>query len=153
MKKQKVATVKKGTAGRPEKYTIDFCLKEIEEFWEVLKDDASTDDELGKITWHDLVKDKPYSRQRISEWREKFKDDEIFSDTMKKIEDELENRLFKLGLKSKANPTLVIFGLKNNYGWKDKTETVYSGIPTTLNVTVDKSETAETLKKLRDGIG
>ena len=105
-------------AGRPEKYTVDFCLNEINGFRDVLKADTKWE----KITWHDLVKDRPYSRQRISEWREKFKDHEIFSDTIKKIENELENRLLKLGLKNKANPTLVIFSLKNNYGWKDKQE-------------------------------
>ena len=105
-------------AGRPEKYNLEFCLNEINSFLAVL----NADEEQEYITWHDLVKYRPYSRQRISEWREKFKDDEQFSDTIKKIENELENRILKMGLKNKANPTIVIFSLKNNYGWKDKTE-------------------------------
>ena len=132
---------------RPEKYTIDFCLNEINGFRDVLKADTKWE----KITWHDLVKDRPYSRQRISEWREKFKDHEIFSDTIKKIENELENRLLKLGLKNKANPTLVIFSLKNNYGWKDKQEFDMSGIPQKISITVDSLETAEEFKKLING--
>lgn len=116
--------------GRPEKYNLDFCLTEIKEFLsELIKDDISMGGKWDKITWHDLIKDKPYSRQRISEWREKFKDNEEFSDTIKKIEGELENRLLKLGLKNKANATLVIFSLKNNYGWRDKSE-----IETTINI-------------------
>lgn len=140
--------------GRPEKYTIEFCLKEIRGFWAVLVSEMTEKDkEWDHITWHDLVKDKPYSRQRVSEWREKFADNEEFSDTIKKIEEELENRMLKLGLKGKANATLVIFSLKNNYGWKDKQEHELSGIPpSSLNVVVDDSKTAETLKKLRDGI-
>jgi hypothetical protein len=104
--------------GRPEKYNIKFCFNEIKNFLSIL----NNDEKYLYVTWHDLVKDKPYCRQRISEWREKFKDNEEFTDTIKKIDEELENRLYKLGLKGKANATLVIFGLKNNYGWKDKSE-------------------------------
>lgn len=107
--------------GRSEKYTIEFCLREIKQLLADLEqDDISRGGKWEKITWHDLIKGKEYARQRISEWRKKFEDDEEFSDTIKKIENELENRLYKLGLKGKANPTLVIFGLKNNYGWKDE---------------------------------
>jgi hypothetical protein len=104
--------------GRPVKYTLKYCLNEIKGFARLLKAD-----EKGRfITWHDLVKDKPYSRQRISEWRKEFAKQPIFSDTIKKLEEELENRLYKLGLANKANATLVIFGLKNNYGWNDRQE-------------------------------
>ena len=133
--------------GRPVKYDLAFCTKEIDSFWNTLQ----KDDKWIYITWHDLVVNRPYSRQRISEWREKFKDDAHFSDTIKKIESELENRLFKLGLKGKANATLVIFGLKNNYGWSDKQEIEHSGLPEKIEISVDKSETGETLKKLRNG--
>lgn len=104
--------------GRPLKYTLEFCTNEILSFLEIIE----KDEKFKFITWQDLVKGKPYSRQRISEWRTQFKDNELFSDTLKKIEDELENRMFKLGLSNKANTALVIFWLKNNYGWKDKTE-------------------------------
>lgn len=114
--------------GRSLKYDLAFCLKEIQGYWDILQKDDNSD-KWQFITWHDLVKDKPYSRQRISEWREKFKEDEIFSDTIKKIENELENRILKLGLKGKANATLVIFSLKNNYNWKDKQE-----VETTINI-------------------
>jgi hypothetical protein len=134
-------------AGRPEKYTLDFCFAEIKEILSVL----NKDDKWTFITWHDLIKNKPYSRQRISEWRTKFKKDEQFTDTIKKIEDELENRILKLGLKNKANPTLVIFTLKNNYGWKDKSETELSGIPPAVNINVTSKESAEKLKEFLNG--
>ncbi|MGD1843297.1 MAG: terminase small subunit [Thermonemataceae bacterium] len=39
-----------------------------------------------------------------------------------KIDAIIEARLYEDGLKGDANATLVIFGLKNNHGWKDKTE-------------------------------
>jgi hypothetical protein len=104
--------------GRPEKYTLEFCLSEIIEIHDRLFHDLK----YQYITWHDLIKGKSYSRQRISEWRKEFDADIRFSDTIKKIDDELENRLYILGLKGKANAIMVIFGLKNNYGWKDKQE-------------------------------
>jgi hypothetical protein len=108
--------------GRPKKYTFKYCLAEIREISGRLFADGASGGAWTYITWHDLIKDKPYSRQRVSEWREAFKKNAEFSDTIKKVEEELENRLYKLGLKGKANQTVVIFGLKNNYGWKDRTE-------------------------------
>lgn len=109
--------------GRPEIYTLKYCLDEVRDILNVLQGDA----EGIYVTWHDLIKYKSYSRQRISEWREKFKDDNEFSDTIKKIDEELENRLVTAGLKNKMNATIVIFSLKNNYGWKDKQETEHTG--------------------------
>lgn len=113
-------------AGRPTKYTYEYCLKEILLFKERLFNDGG-ENGMKYFTWHDLVKDRPYSRQRISEWREKYKDKAKLSDTLKKIDEELENRLFKLALVNKVNPTMAIFSLKNNFGWKDKTETELTG--------------------------
>lgn len=47
--------------------------------------------------------------------------------------------------------TMDIFALKN-MGWVDKQEHEHSGIPpASFNVTVDTSETAKTLEKLRNG--
>jgi len=74
------------------------------------------------LTWQDLIRDKKYTQQRISEWRIKFKDNEVFTDTISKIYDELANRLFRAGLSGKSNTAMAIFGLKNNYGWSDKKE-------------------------------
>jgi len=51
-----------------------------------------------------------------------------------------------------TTPAGSIFALKN-MGWSDKSEIEHSGLPTpSLNVTVDSSETAKTLKELRDVI-
>jgi len=109
--------------GRPKIYTLEFCLNEIKEIWKILKIDI----ENKYITWHDLIRLKPYSAQRISEWRKEFVYDIEFSETIKKIDGELENKLYNLGLKGQVNTTMAIFGLKNNYNWKDKTETELTG--------------------------
>ncbi len=113
--------------GRPIKYTRYYCLNEIRLISSALFGDGGTDGKVKYFTWHDLIRDKPYPRQCISEWREKFKKDKEFSDTIKRIEAELENRLYKYALMNKVNATIAIFSLKNNYGWKDKHETELTG--------------------------
>lgn len=122
-----VRKVRKKKAGQPEKYNIEFCFKEIKEFYRILFEDGKDDGKVKYFTWHDIVKTRPYSRQRISEWRKKFKKNREFSDTIKKIDEELENRIYKYALLNKVNVAMAIFSLKNNYGWKDKIETEHSG--------------------------
>lgn len=46
-----------------------------------------------------------------------------FFDTIKRAKLRCENWVEKGLLKNKVNATAGIFNLKNNYGWKDKTET------------------------------
>lgn len=108
--------MEKNKGGRPKKYTLEYCTAEITE----ISDRLFGEDGAKYLTWQDLIRDKHYPRQCISEWRNAFSYDEKFSDTIKKIDSELEDRLFKGGLTGKYNGTLAIFGLKNNYGWKDK---------------------------------
>lgn len=118
--------------GRPPKYTEQFCLGEIKYFWNLLQDDMGTNKSI--IAWQDMLRDKPYSRQRISEWRKKFAENEEFSDTIKKIDEELEHRLLRIGLSKSSSTAMAIFALKNNYGWKDKQEVEHSGTVTTRKV-------------------
>lgn len=128
--KPKKPIKKKSNAGRPTKYTLEFCVAEIKEIWGRLKADRSTDDTKIKyryITLHDLIRDKPYSRQRISEWFNIYRDNSEFSDTFFKIKDELENRLFKLGLSNKVNAFICRGGLSNYHDWKDKTDITSDG--------------------------
>lgn len=48
----------------------------------------------------------------------------IFDLTKKQIDGNIESNLFLAGLTNKdINGAVSIFGLKNNHGWKDKTET------------------------------
>lgn len=85
-------------------------------------------------------------RELFSYLANKFNDDDMIFNTNKKIHTIIENRLFKLGLTNVNNPTLTIFGLKNNHNWKDKTESDVTQ-STTLNITTDN---ADELDKLLD---
>lgn len=101
---------------KPEKYTRDFVLLELNEMLKEVNND------LGIFFINQLFENRSYSRQRYSEWAEKFKDDDEISDTIKKLEDQLENRLVVGGLTSALNPAITIFTLKNKHNWRDKTE-------------------------------
>lgn len=102
---------------KPEIYTEDFVKKELAD---ILAEVSSNDDLIFK---GQVFEKKPYSSQRYSEWAEKFKENDEISETIKKIDGIFETRVVVGGLKGKLNPTMSIFNLKNNYGWKDKNET------------------------------
>ena len=51
-----------------------------------------------------------------------YSKDEQFFPTIKKAREKVEQQLEENALMGKANATFTIFNLKNNYGWKDKTE-------------------------------
>lgn len=58
--------------------------------------------------------------QYLSEWANEYPDVKEISEpisTMKKI---MELRLNKAGMKNNLNSYMVIFNLKNNYGWKEE---------------------------------
>ena len=63
----------------------------------------------------ELFADKPYTTQRFSEWRNKFKDDEQVMELMDKIQEILECRAVVGGLKSTLNAQFCKFHLVNNY--------------------------------------
>jgi DNA primase len=109
------AEVKKKT--RPIIYTEEFVKNEVEKILE----EAMENKELTVLG--EIFENKAYSSQRFSEWAEKFKNNDEISESIKKIKDLFENRVNIGGLKGKLNPTMSIFNLKNNYGWKDKNET------------------------------
>lgn len=74
----------------------------------------------------------------------KFETDELIFLTNKKIHDIIEQRLFNLGLTNQNNPTLTIFGLKNNHNWRDKVESEVTQ-STTLNIVTDNPEELDKL--------
>lgn len=55
-------------------------------------------------------------------WCEKFANDDVVFRTIKRIEQIFEDRLFAEAAKGTIVPSVAIFGLKNNHGWKDKSE-------------------------------
>jgi hypothetical protein len=128
MKKDKPHTYKKkengkNDVGAKEKYTADFCINELNEMMKHINSDDGSDVVLIK----ELCILRGFSHQRWSEITAKFADNLEISDTIKKIEDILEMRLYKAGLTNSANSTLVIFGLKNKYKWVDKIDTELTG--------------------------
>lgn len=100
----------------PEKYTREFVEAELQAILQELKDNQDT------VILGELFDTRDYSPQRFSEWEAKFADDVEISESIKRIKGILETRLNSGGLKGKFNPAMTIFNLKNNYGWKDKTE-------------------------------
>ena len=58
---------------------------------------------------------------------EKKKGYEEFFTTIKKAKLKVQRNKLERGLDSESNPAVTIFDLKNNHGYKDKTETEHSG--------------------------
>lgn len=97
-------------------YTLEFIQEELTSLLNALKSDIEI------IYIWELFLEKDYSRQRYSEWVDKYKDDEIVKYTSDTIKGILETRAIKWAMTNKLNPTATIFHLKNNYKWVDKQE-------------------------------
>lgn len=106
---------------KPEKYTREFVSSELADMMQELQDNTEI------VILGELFKSRDYSAQRFSDWEQKFSDDDQIMESIKRIKSTLETRINIGGLKGKLNPTMTIFNLKNNYGWKDKNETELSG--------------------------
>lgn len=106
---------------KPTKYTKAFVDGELASILtEVLSDQSIVF--IGQI-----FERRSYSRQRYSEWAEKFKDDEQITDAIKKIDELIETRLVTGALGKELNPVITIFTLKNKHGWKDVSGREHSG--------------------------
>ena len=76
----------------------------------------------------------------------RYEEKEEYCNTIKRAKNRIENYVEENSLKGLLNPTVSIFNLKNNFGWKDKQE-----IETNQNIKVDnpyKELSIEELKKL-----
>lgn len=102
---------------KPTIHTKEYVLKELKGMLEYVNKDQ------GVVFINGLFTGKPYSRQRFSEWSNKYKDNKEIQDTLKKIENILEDRVVDGALKGVLNNIMSIFLLKNKYLWKDKHET------------------------------
>lgn len=101
---------------KPTKYTEEYVLTELKGFWDIIAFDPNI------MFWADLIQDREYSRERVWEWKKKFKSVAEISNLIKKIDNEFETRLIKAGMVAK-NPAMFIFVLKNHHGMRDKIET------------------------------
>ncbi|MDD4515655.1 hypothetical protein [Massilibacteroides sp.] len=117
-----------------ETWTREKALELVEEALQILMDN----EELfcaGEVA----AIQKQY-RQLYGYLFEKF-DDEVFNTIKNRFENILETRMYVLGAKNKINPTMAIFGLKNNFNWKDKTE---------VDTKVDMHMNVDPFKQIRD---
>ena len=102
-------------------YTEKFCEQEMKKLLEQLKEDK------GIITLWQLFEEQEYGVQRFSEWTRLYPENKKLSDYSVTIKNIIENRKQLWALTGKLNATFTIFDLKNNHGWKDKSETELSG--------------------------
>lgn len=116
---------KKNKGGRPKKYTdVEVMQEKIDLYFENCKAEGRPYTITGLALALDL------DRKSLLNYSE---DDKFFHTIKKakeKVEAYAEERLYE------SNVTGVIFNLKNNFGWKDKTE-VENNIKTEIKVTLD----------------
>lgn len=72
-------------------------------------------------------------------WKQRFEEDFEVIRAIKRVEDLIQENLYNGALVNRFNPTMAIFGLKNNWGWKDKIEQnidhTTQGQPLQINIT------------------
>jgi hypothetical protein len=116
-----------------------------------LKKDENGLNYLVEVTHRVMTKQIPYtvtglalaldtSRETLVNYEEKAE----YFDTIKRAKEKIQNYL-ELNLNS-TSPTGTIFNLKNNYGWKDKTESEITNPDGSLNPY--RALNAEELRKL-----
>jgi len=108
---------------KPEKWTADFCLNELAE----IEKHIQSEDGEDIVFIIECCLYRGYSSNRWSEMKSKFKENEQISESIKRIEDFLEVRLYKAGLTNAVNSTMAIAGLNNKYRWANKYEHEHSG--------------------------
>lgn len=113
--------------GRPVKWTSSFVAEEIE--W--MKKYLISSEGENIVFKKELCHLRKYSHSQFTTYVTKF---ELF-EAIKEIDEILEVRIAKAGMTNEINTTMAIFCLKNNHGWKDKTEneTTFKGNGLTVN--------------------
>lgn len=101
---------------KPTKYTPEFVKSELKAMLQEAIEERF-------VVIGQLFETRDYSLQRFSEWEHDFPEHPEISESIKKIKQIFENTINAGALTGKLNPTMTIFNLKNNYGWKDQTQT------------------------------
>lgn len=142
----------KNKGGRPIKYDIDFVLGEVRFMYQYLMLEMETitrepDSKLsifGTYFINNLCHMRGYSRQRWSEWREKFhdlhsEDEKIreFSDTYDMVEEILEAKIGTGALTKILDGRTAQFILQNKYGYANKNENKNEETNVTLQGVLD----------------
>lgn len=79
--------------------------------------------EMENIWFNDFFVMKRINRQRISQ----FAENKYFAQIYELCKGIQESRMFRAGASKTVNPAMFIIGLKNNHGWRDKTEIEHLG--------------------------
>lgn len=103
---------------KPEKWTAEFCLNELNEIEKYIQSEDGED----VVFIIECCLYRGYSSNKWSEMKNKFAENLELSETIKRIEDFLEVRLYKAGLTNAVNSTMAIAGLNNKYRWANKYE-------------------------------
>ena len=132
----------KKKAGRPKLFTLKYCLSEVQKMLKILEKSNT-----NIILLTQLCHSTGHSRFQFYEWKRQFMHDTEFSNTVKKIEEILETRIW-LGAMSKQLNTLVsLFHLKVNYGYKDKEIDIEYQVP------IEKYKYNNLWEKIKERIG
>lgn len=133
------------TAGRPMAYnSVEELEAAIEEYFD--SEDAYITESEGKSVFSPTVSGLAFHLGITTETLRTYGENDKFSATVKRakqrIEISLEKRLYG------QTVTGTIFNLKNNFGWKDKTEREHTG---TLGITdMSDDQLDKKLKSLLD---
>lgn len=96
-------------------------------------------------------KEKPYTMSGLAyaldidrDTLVNYRNDELFSDLIKRAKNRVQAQLEENALIGKGNSTFTIFNLKNNYGWKDsidaKVETNVDNITPLINMLMNTTD-------------
>jgi len=101
------------TLGRPKKYTdVEVMKTKIEEYFADADKREVVYTVEGLAYWLDMDRDSILNYEK----------DEAFFGTIKKAKARILASLQEMAATGGYNPTMAIFNLKNNYGYKDKSE-------------------------------
>lgn len=129
--------------GKPRKYKDVVQLQKVIDEYFVQCD---TDKEPYTITGLALALD--INRSTLLRYETEF--EEEYRNTIKKAKTRVENNIEKNALMGKYNPTIAIFNLKNNFGWKDKQEIEQNIKADVETMTLTPQEKEKKLKDLKE---
>lgn len=101
-----------------EKWTKETVLPILEEIEELARDDS----EKAPLYLGGALAQVHLYSEIWSYWKEKFSNEEEVFQSIKKIEQLFEQKIYEGALKGDLVASVSIFGLKNNHGWKDQSQ-------------------------------
>jgi hypothetical protein len=116
-----------------EKWKIEDARTLLEDALKIVKDNPD-------LIWIGQIAEKQDTYRQIYDYLiEKFKEETVFNTIKRQIGSILESRIVTGSINGDYNPTMVIFTLKNNFGWVDaqKVEQEITNKQPTININID----------------